>query len=307
MKIEKINYKGWENCFRLSNNKVELIVTTDIGPRIIKFGFIDEKNEFREVPEHAGLIGGNEWRSYGGHRLWHSPEDKPRTYQPDNQPVNFIELGDGSFRVSQPTELLTGIQKEIDIKISETDSSVEVKHRLINKNQWEVELAVWALSVMLPGGIAIIPLPERRSHLEDLLPSNQLVLWSYTDMSDKRWTWGTKYILLKQKQDSGCPQKIGIADKNNWAAYCNQEHLFVKLFEYNHDKTYPDFGCSAEVFTNDFMLELETLGTLTKIKPGSSVEHVEKWFLYKNISLPQNDDDVDKFILPLVNSILYKK
>ena len=36
-KIEKTNYKGWPNSYLVTNGEVELIVTGDIGPRIIRF------------------------------------------------------------------------------------------------------------------------------------------------------------------------------------------------------------------------------------------------------------------------------
>ena len=119
--IKKIKYSGWKNCYFLSNRLIELIVTTDIGPRIIKFGFVNERNEFREVPEHAGLTGGQQWRSYGGHRLWHSPEDKIRTYVADNYPISSCFVENKYFRLSQLIENLTGVQKEFDIKLSEVE------------------------------------------------------------------------------------------------------------------------------------------------------------------------------------------
>lgn len=93
--IEKTKYKGWENCVRVSNGRVELVVTTDIGPRIIRYGFVGKENEFCEVKSQLGLIGGDEWRIYGGHRLWHSPEDEKRTYEPDNGPVGWEEIPGG--------------------------------------------------------------------------------------------------------------------------------------------------------------------------------------------------------------------
>ncbi len=34
MKIEKIDYKGWPNSYRLSNNLIDLVMTTDMGPLI---------------------------------------------------------------------------------------------------------------------------------------------------------------------------------------------------------------------------------------------------------------------------------
>ena len=35
VKIEKTAWKGWPNCYRIANGEVELIVTTDVGPRVI--------------------------------------------------------------------------------------------------------------------------------------------------------------------------------------------------------------------------------------------------------------------------------
>src|SRR5690349_10985616 len=40
VKIEKTEYGGWPNCYRISNGEVELIVTTDVGPRIMHYGFV---------------------------------------------------------------------------------------------------------------------------------------------------------------------------------------------------------------------------------------------------------------------------
>ncbi|MCL5072982.1 MAG: hypothetical protein M1308_19150 [Actinobacteria bacterium] len=43
---EKYQYKGWKNCILIENDGIELIATSDIGPRIIKFGFVDDINLF---------------------------------------------------------------------------------------------------------------------------------------------------------------------------------------------------------------------------------------------------------------------
>ncbi|MCK7479038.1 MAG: hypothetical protein M0C28_18000 [Candidatus Moduliflexus flocculans] len=86
MTIEKTAFQGWPNCYRVSNGTVEFIATTDVGPRIISFGFIGGANLFFVREDFAGQTGGSEWKNYGGHRVWHAPEDKVRTYEPDNAP-----------------------------------------------------------------------------------------------------------------------------------------------------------------------------------------------------------------------------
>jgi len=300
--MEKIAYRGWKTCWRLSNGLVELVITGDVGPRIIRFGLVGGQNEFKEYDSMLGATGGDEWRIYGGHRLWHAPEAKPRTYHPDNAPVKVEEKG-AIVRVVQPRESTTGIEKELDIRLDPKEPHVEVIHRLRNANLWAVELAPWALSVMAPGGKVVIPLPPRGSHEENLLPTNTITLWAYTDMSDRRWTWGTKYVMLEQDPRARSPQKIGLAVPAGWAAYANGGRLFVKRFAYVQGANYPDFGCSVETFTNADMIELETLGPLARLEPGAAVEHVEHWHLFKDVPVPAGDADVERHILPRVASV----
>jgi hypothetical protein len=299
--VEKVSYKGWPNCYRLSNGIIDLIVTTDVGPRIIRFGFVGEDNEFKEFSELLGLVGGDEWRIYGGHRLWHAPEALPRTYYPDNRPVQ-VEQHTGFVRVIQPVEPTTGIEKEMDLWLSPDTAHVAVTHRLRNRNLWAVELAPWALSVMAQGGTAILPLPPRGSHAENLAPSSTLTLWAYTDMPDPRWTWGTRYVLLRQDPGRQAPQKVGATGAEGWAAYARRGHLFVKTFGYVPGQPYPDLGCSAEVFTNADFLEVESLGPVANLLPGAAAEHVEHWFLFRDVPVPQSESDVDHHVLPKVEA-----
>ena len=302
MLVEQINYQGWPNCYRLSNGVVELVVTTDVGPRIIRFGFVGEENEFVELAQMMGQIGGDEWRLYGGHRFWHAPEDLSRTYAPDNDPVT-IEQHRSLVRLIQPTEPTTGIQKEIDIRLAPQEARVQVTHRLRNHNLWPVELAPWALSVMAPGGTAVVPLPPRRSHEQSLLPANTLTLWAYTDMSDPRWRWGRQFVMLRQDPNATTPQKVGVMCLDGWAAYARNGHLFVKEFEYVTGATYPDWGCSVELFTNHEMLEVETLAPLASLAPSATVEHIERWHLLRDVPQPNDEADIKQDIVPKVECL----
>lgn len=297
-----VAYGGWEHCFRLTNGLVELVLTGDVGIRVIRFGFVGQDNEFHENPAHLGKVGGAEWRSYGGHRLWHAPEAQPRTYYPDNQPVQ-VNQHEEFVRVVQAVEPLTGIQKEIDLYLDEQTAHVTVIHRLTNTTLWDVTCAPWALSVMAPGGQAIVPHPPRGKHPDDLLPTHTLTLWAYTNMRDARWTWGERYILLSQDSHAEKPQKFGLAVHDGWSAYQRQGHLFVKCFApYTPNAPYPDLGANVEVFTNQSMLELETLGTLVTIPPQGSIEYREDWFLFADVPTVHDDTSVEEHILPRVQA-----
>lgn len=54
--IKIFNYKGWTNSIKISNNKAELIITTDVGPRIIKYSLLGKDNEFCEIDSKVGSL-----------------------------------------------------------------------------------------------------------------------------------------------------------------------------------------------------------------------------------------------------------
>jgi hypothetical protein len=300
--LEKVSYKGWPNCYRLASDTTELIVTGDVGPRIIRFGFLREENEFAEFAQDLGKTGGTEFRMYGGHRLWCAPESVDYSYYGDNHPLKVFEEK-GALRVVQPPEPLTGIQKEMTISL-EGSNQARVKHVLRNTGASTVEFAPWPITMMAPGGVGIIPQPTPDDP-EGLLPNRVLVLWPYTDMADPRIQWGSKYIRLQQDPSAQTAFKLGLSADDGWVAYLRNDHLCVKLFELVEGATYPDFGCSVEMYTKDRFLEMETLGPLQQLPPGSAAEHVERWFLFRGVGagagkMSIDEESIERLVLPLV-------
>ena len=274
---------GWSHCIELKNRNLELIVTTDVGPRIISLCAPGQQNMMCVVPETSGLTGGDEWHIFGGHRLWHSPEAKPRSYAPDNGPVEAIEI-EGGVKLVQPTEQETGIRKEIEITLHPEEARVRVLHRMVNEGPWPVRLAVWALTVMAPGGLCAAPQTRRDT---GLLPNRHVTLWPYAGMGDKRAMWGDRYILLRNDPNAEGPFKYGISNEEGWGAYFVNDQLFVKHFAHNSGSEYPDYGCSFETYTCDFMHEVESLSPLVTLEPGAKAEHLEKWELFANVAMPE--------------------
>jgi hypothetical protein len=296
-KVFKFPYGGWENCYKITNGIVDLVVTTDVGPRVIYYGFCGRENELCEVKEQLGNTGGDEWLIYGGHRLWHSPEAMPRSYFPDNSPVEIDILKDGVI-LSQTVETTTGIKKDIKITLDGKSSEVTLTHYMTNKGLWDIELAIWALTVLTTGGTEIVPQTMTDT---DLLPNRMLSLWPYTKLNDPRVTWGEKYILLRQDPKAETPFKFGISNTDGWGAYANHGHLFVKKFEHVEGAIYPDYsGSSYETYTRDFMLEMESLSPLYILSPGDTIDHTETWQLFDNVRAPLTEEDVDRDILKLI-------
>src|SRR5579872_1311055 len=110
--MEIVPYGGWNRCARIVSGEVELIVTLEVGPRVIRCGFTGGPNEFVEHKDELGLTGGP-YRSYGGHRLWVAPEVAAITLQPDNSAVDYRV--EGSVHIFSTPSDKWHVQKEIRI------------------------------------------------------------------------------------------------------------------------------------------------------------------------------------------------
>jgi hypothetical protein len=284
---------GDSHAIRVANRDVELIVATDFGPRILSYclrdgpnvlGCVEPSRQSRPTPF------GEPWHIYGGHRLWHAPEDPVRSYVPDNAPVRAT-FGSGILTLSRPPEKSTSLVKQLRIRLGEA-SEVIVEHRILNTGDRPVDLAVWAITVMAPGGRAYVPNPPFAPHPDALLPSRRMVTWPYTRLDDPRIRFGRRLTQIAHDTSASCPQKLGFWDAScGWAAYACHDSLFVKRFGRADDsKTYADMGCNVEVFTNDEILELETLSAMEHVPPSMAIEHTETWTLYGDVVLPEEDE-----------------
>jgi hypothetical protein len=305
MKIEKVPFAGWKNCIRIDNSQIEVIATTDVGPRIISCGFKGKENLFYNNPEEVGTTGGKEYVGYGGHRLWAAPELAKRTYYSDNFPVEVKTLVDGVLLTSA-VETTTGIQKSMEIHMDEKEPKVLVRNSIKNCGLWPIPLAPWALTVMAAKGIAILPVKPRDFTPGLLLPSHAVSIWPYTRMTDPRFTWGDDYILLRQDVKAERPTKVAVITESGWAAYVLNNTAFIKSFMYVSGADYVDFGSNLQSWTNKDCLELESLGPIKTLDREETVTYDETWFLAENVPSPANDADVNKSILPIVKKVLKK-
>jgi hypothetical protein len=301
VKIEKINFKGWPNSWRVSNGEVELVMTGDIGPRIMRYGFTGGQNFFKEFDDQMGKSGEPAWQPRGGHRLWIAPEDPVKTYAPDNSPAEIQVAGD-VISGTGAVEALTGVSKKIIVKMAPSGTAVELLHEIRNAGSQPLALAPWVLTMFARGGAGIHGFPPRGTHPEMLAPTNPLVMWAFTHLDDPRWRLSRKYFALRQDPANSNPQKLGSYNRRTWGAYLLNNELFIKRADaIAEPAAYPDLGCTFEMFTNQDFLELETLGPMGTLAPGAAVSHTERWSAHRSITLQTwTDEELDAIVAPLV-------
>lgn len=304
--ITEITYKNFGKCLKLENETASVIVTVDVGPRIISYSLNGKENILFEDTDRVFYENGEEfkkyfgdttWYIYGGHRLWSSPESFPHSYVPDNAPVEYSILPDGGVALFPP-DTRTGQRHLIEVwldKDGENTSKVRVCHNIMNVSGAIVTLAPWAMSVCSAGGVEIFPQNTKDS---GLLSNRRNVFWPYSDINDDRFFLGNRYGTLQQVPGAEGRFKIGMNNEDGWAAYVNKGQIFLKKFRVDNDLEYPDYGCNFETFTNGIFLECESLGELKTLKDKQAVSIQENWELIPcdDTFDRKNEDSIDAFV-----------
>jgi hypothetical protein len=276
------SFAGWEKNLKLFNDSVEVIITLEVGPRIISYRPLKGRSVFKLVDEEAGKSNEEGWRIRGGHRLWVAPEDFGKkdglTYAPDNSQVEHAIDDEFTVRVSRVIENPSKIRLDMVVTLERTGPKVTVEHRITNQGGKSLDLAPWAVSVMAPGGYTVIPQPSPGTHPQDYVPNRAIIAWPFTDLTDERLRIGRRLIWLRQA--NGPPIKFGLRHTEGWAAYVLDDHLFMKSVPFFAGETYPDLGSNFEAFTNSELLELETCGPLKRISSGETIVHKESWVVF---------------------------
>ena len=279
--MERVTCAGLPDCLRLSNDRIDVVVPTTVGPRIIRLGFLDGPNLLGEYPQLATNTTLGEWKPWGGHRLWAAPEQMPGSYAPDNSPIHWELRNERSLHVRQQPDA-SGLEKALAIHLPASGSSLTIEHEICNRHYWPVEIAAWALTIVSPGATALLPQPAFRSHDEQLLPVRAMALWSFTNMADRRWRFGNRFVTLTPDHTRG-PQKIGIRNELGWCACLWPGALLIKQFAFDATARYPDCGVNNEVYADGPYLEIETLGPLERLGPGERTTLVERWLISEGL------------------------
>jgi len=320
---------GWPKCVVFVNGQTRCVVTTDVGPRIVWLGHADdtptlENNIFGGFPAQMGKSGEADFQFRMGHRFWLAPEEAgPKTYDPDNHPVEDAVMDGLDFRIVQKPGF-AGLQKSIRIRGYDHDQGgVWISHNLQNVGGDKVDgVALWGLSGMAPNGIAIIPQPAFQYHpafakagappeqIGGFLSAQNVVRWPYTNLQDMRLMMSRKFMLLRQDPNvATCNvNKFGLSDVH-WVAYLVKTgagtRLFIKRLYFEKDKQHlhPDRGPVFETFVCGSFLELEETGQMEDLPPTrSATPLVVRWSVHKIDRMPitLTDGWIDDNVVPLV-------
>ncbi len=271
--VERIDFHGWRDCYRLSNGEAEVVFVPQVA-RIMRYAPAGGENVLwvnpQTTPDAVGNgepphVGG--WVNYGGYKLWPAPQQRwgwPPPSALDSGQCT-LEVEEGALHVRGQVDEHIGIRFDRVIRLAPQGTRVDLQQKMVNVSAEPVTWAVWDVTQIPSACVVFVPLAPGSDYYtqEGLRLSNQ---WRRVD----------SVLLLRPE---GEPEKVFVKGGPGWLGAKVSGRIFIKMFRLSHISA-PAPEAPREVWTGDTgYVELEVVGPQTTLMPGESATLAETWFL----------------------------
>ncbi|QAT49800.1 hypothetical protein EQM14_08420 [Caproiciproducens sp. NJN-50] len=301
MELTEQEYENFGRCVRITNGVIDCIVSIEIGPRILRFGFVGEKNilytdlkrKYQRPADEASAASDKNtiYYLYGGHRL--QIRQSPQVDFPDNSSVVYGTPAEG-VTFTAPKLKKKEVQLSYEIIMGKDASDIMIVHAAKNCSKETMLLGLSPATLLEGGGVAVIP---QNQQTQSGPPSKTLNLWPDTDINDRRIFYGNRFLTVRHEPGNEKPLRIGTNNFSGWTAYAGSGFTLVKRFVANPQAAYPDSGSSGEICLTPDFVELSTLSPLYEVNPGETIKHVENLLLCRSGMVPafSGEDEIGKW------------
>lgn len=306
--VSMTDYKGWHNCWKISNGLVDAIVVPQIG-RIMAFQFV-RKPDTNALFNNADLLGKTgydrkpgDWGNFGGDKVWPSPQSSwekyigapwPPDVAFDGRPHRAERLASG-IRLFSGRSAAFGLQviRTITMRPGEPRLSISQEiHRFKSPSPTSAvkvtgatdadALGIWSITQIRSDCAVFMPMsPHSR------FPSGFTIFDGKSLPMLKPLTpptgWAKHGASLVGRRDPKDAHKVGSDAPAGWiAALYDGNVVFAEHYRNRRGAAYPDGGCRTEVWSNPgdtAYLELEVLGPMRAIPLHGSEHYDVTWEL----------------------------
>lgn len=321
------NYYGHQ-ALKMTNGLVTIVAVPEFGGRIMEYkigakpllwvNLAEVKaslpTERMSGPAAKRASGQRAWRNWGGYKVWPAPQE--RWQGPPDPPGSMLDGGRWVGRIVKPRgkvaeielvspadETVTGLQITRRVSMEVGSTHVRVEEIFKNVSGRAIEWSIWDVT-QVPGSLA----PDERfsedARIYFPLNPDSRFAGGYRSLIDRQTSqWRTLDGNLLEVAYNHELGKIGADSTAGWIAYVDGRHqwAFVKRFTVEPTATYPDGGCTVEVFTSDALayMEMEVLSPLRKLEPGEEMRFTEDWYATRLGAPIRDTSDVAAFTEPL--------
>jgi hypothetical protein len=280
-KINRIDYHGWSECYRLNNGTVDLVFVPQIG-RIMRFGYVGGPNFIWENSKLPGQtqdpdFPNKDWMNFGGDKLWPAPQDR-WGWPPD--PV--IDAGQSEVKVLSNSHVRIigrpskkhGIRFIREISLDPKLPVVNIINIIENTSSKPQSWSIWE--------VCQVDRPEFAAIRESKSGRFKAGYYAFKGNEPARADISRDARQIRIRRNTKKGAKIGSDAQEGYAFACRDGTDFAVSIETTHGGRYPDNGCIEEIWTNadpDQYVELEVLSPIRTIKPGERFSVKTRWSL----------------------------
>lgn len=287
---EKIQYHGWNNCYRIQSGGVNLVVVGDVGARVMEYS-LNGENILWQNPEYFGLTLGK-YSHPGGSQfdLLNEKGDGLSGIDPE------LWIGQYQIKIITPYHLEAAspigkksrIQLVRDIRMDKRTSKVTITQTAINRSDRDITLSIWDRTWTKAPCFLFLPVIVSTKTPEG---------WLYLSKKDHRWIGLPKeHIPAASEQfktigdlltitPEGNTCQIIIDSHSGWFAYVRDDVVYVKKYPAGKGE-FPWAGYPVSIWLSKkewkevgMMAEMEPISSLTRLKPGESFSFKQEWYL----------------------------
>ncbi len=277
--VAEVEFDGIQ-AVEITTAGLRLVATRDFGPRIASLGKPDGDNILLWDPETYTR---GDWDLRGGHRVWVArpmADECEDTYATDNGPCE-LEIIDGGFRLTGTENPANCTRRGFAVRVL-NDTTLEVDNFVTNTGEMLYSGALWALTCSLPSKDTRYGIPIGNGSEWDAFTLVSFRRWGghgEGGFEDPQVTVSGDLMIV---DPAGVENKRMLMSHHGIIAMCDAHRslTFAKKVASGGPGSYP-LNCNMAFYVgpDNFMVEMETLGTENTLRPGESLHHLETWVL----------------------------
>jgi hypothetical protein len=280
-KVEIISYRGWKNCYQISNALSNVIIVPESGGRLLAFTYRG-KNIIYQDSSQNGMSFANWQKTHfdpDGGRLDYGPIEEVSTIH-DHTWMGAWKVrspGEYSVTIYSENDSLLGLSSERTFTLDKRSAKLTTLQTATNISNRALTRHFWSRTLVLPGGEVIIKLNPKSRFKQG---------WGRflfdppgirEDERDPRVSIKDGNLHFKSQ---GSTYKFGADVKKGVIDYYYNGLKFQKKYKVgNLDKYDGSEHMNTIFYHSPKFLEIEPTSETVRLQPGEKMSFTEVWIL----------------------------
>lgn len=283
-KVEVISYRGWKNCYQISNAVSKVIIVPESGGRVLAFTYNDRNIIYQDTTQNGKYFA--DWKKThfdpDGGRLDYGPIEEVWTIHDQTWmgPWKVTAIGEYSVTIAFEKDSSLGLSSERTFTLDKRSAKLTTLQTATNISNRVLTRHFWSRTLVPPGGEVIIKLNSKSRFKQGWgrFIFNPASIGQ--DDRDPRVTIRDNRLHFKSE---GATYKFGADLKKGVINYYYNGLKFTKEYKVGNLSQYDGSDDMNTIFYHcPKFLEIEPTSETFRLQPEEKMSFTEIWTLSEN-------------------------